>query len=295
MGVSVSLGEGWRPLFRPKKVGRYVNDHTVFKDKYGFWRLLGTTAVGDYAFYKERSFVEASTKDLWTEMVGEKMTFIAIPHRGIKIAPVVFLDKKKREYHLFFAGMNIYHFTSRDGRVWEDQGLAVHNWWPWLRDPEIVEWGGLYWMYLTDFDNQITIYKSEDLYQWKRNGVALKLGSGIPKSLNSACESSIVIPWKDYFILLTTITPATTSIVTRRENYTHTAVFVARDPTDFGVYATNYSNTSNLVGYLQVHAPEVIVENGQHYITTCGWANFPKADSIAEEGVFITKLNISEI
>ena len=36
----------WRQLFRPSVAGDYINDHTVFRDGTGRWRLLGITGPG---------------------------------------------------------------------------------------------------------------------------------------------------------------------------------------------------------------------------------------------------------
>ncbi len=295
MDLGIRLMGEWTPLLRPKKFGSYINDHTVFKDKAGGWRLLGVTARGSYAFFKESSFVEGTTDRLDREMEEVGLKFKANPYRGIKIAPMVYFDKPSDTYHLYFAGINIYHLSSRDGVNWENQALAVRSWWPWLRDPHVVKADKQYLLYVTDVGNKVSVFASDDLYHWKKAGVALQLGQGIPKSVNSACESPVVFKWNKWWILLTTITPATSSLITRRENYAHTVAFASADPLHFGVYADSRENTANLIGHLETHAPEVIDDSGRLDITTCGWLGFPKPQGVSEEGVYIRGLEIHEV
>ena len=55
--INIKFLGRWQPLLRAQTYCDYINDHTVYKDKYGNWRLLGTCAKEAYAFHKERSFV----------------------------------------------------------------------------------------------------------------------------------------------------------------------------------------------------------------------------------------------
>lgn len=282
------------PILQPTRFCDYINDHTIFRDGAGSWRLLGTCATGDYAFYKERYLVEGVGDDLFGNLVESRTLLNRQGWPPVRISPMVFWDAKTGWYHLFIGPMTIRHFTSSDGREWRQAPDAIHSLWPPLRDPHVIEAEGKYLMYLTDRDNKISVFQSADLYDWKWQATALRLGEGIPRSLNSACESPVVFSWRKYFVLLTTITPMTSSLITRRENYNHTVAFVSLDPTHFGVHALNSDNSASLVAHLETHAPELVVYHRDHYLTTCGWRGFPKPPGVAGEGVYARRLVLYE-
>lgn len=289
----VQLLGKWRPLFRPTRFCQYVNDHTVFKDRQDNWRLIGTAGPGNYAFYKERSFIQGLTPNLLQEMNETGLPFASTPSPGIKIAPYVFRDKKKPEFHLFFASLEtIFHYLSSDGQNWQKTDPAVRSIWPYLRDPHIIKTDQNYFLYLTDFGNQISLFKSPDLYSWKKTGTALKLGRGIPRSFNSSCESPFIFHFQNQYFLFTTIVP---SPFGRRPNYNHTVVFSSSDPTNFGFFSKDKNNTSQIVNDLNAHAPEVINDDGKLFLTTCGWKDFPKPRGITQEGVFIRRIKFQKV
>ena len=66
--INIKFLDQWKLLLKAQTYCDYINDHTVYKDKYGNWRLLGTCAKGAYAFYKERSFVEGVTQSILNPM-----------------------------------------------------------------------------------------------------------------------------------------------------------------------------------------------------------------------------------
>ena len=291
MKLGIKLESEWEPLFIRGKVCSYVNDHTIYKNSLGKYILLGTAAKGEYSPLKENFFVRAESKSLNSKMSNEQKVFRNNPHIGPKIAPHVFFDEKTSIYHLFFAPGIIFHYISKDGESWERADDAVSSWWVWLRDPHVIESDGQYLMYLTDMGNKITVFRSNDLFRWKKDKTALRLGDDIPKSFNSSCESPCIFKWERWFILTTTITTSPTS---RRENYTRTVAFAAKDPTNFGVFTKNTKGTSNDIGYLDIHAPEVIQDGKRIYITSCGWKDFPKPTGIKDEGVFIRNISLYE-
>lgn len=288
----IELEDEWKPLLRPQKFAKYINDHTVFKAKEGNWRLFGTCADSSYAFYKERYFIAGETNDLKKEMREVGKDFEGGPNFGIKIAPRVFYDDDSQKYHLFFAPMNICHYVADDGINWTKAPDAIRSLWPWLRDPHVIKVGTCYLMYVTDVGNKISVYKSSDLYDWKKlKTPTLTLGDGIPKTINSSCESPVVFPWEKNFILLTTITPGDGG---RRFNYTRTLAFVSDNPENFGEYSLAKRENSNYVGSIETHAPEVIKDGNTHYITSCGWRGLPKPVGVKGEGVFIRKFKVTK-
>lgn len=295
-GINLQLDGSWSPLFSPKKFADYVNDHTIFKDKDGNWRLLGTCAKGKYAFYKERYFVEGMGLSITRPLneVGKSLTEKTTAF-GIKIAPTVFYDSKTFQYHLFFAAKNIFHYISDDGVNWTRVKDAVTSWWPSMRDPHVISWQGRYLMYVTDFGNKISVFSSKDLYSWKRKGTALKLEKGVPRSLNSSCESPFVFAWGKHFILLTTITPSSEG-KGRRYYYNRTIAFASENPLSFGRFSSMTNDGARPIAYLDTHAPEVITDdNNNLFITTCGWKSFPKPIGVNGEGVFIRPLKITKL
>jgi len=57
------LTSPWKTLFRPEKYGSYINDHTVFQDNGGDWRLVGITSLSDGDFNDERYFAVGVSPD----------------------------------------------------------------------------------------------------------------------------------------------------------------------------------------------------------------------------------------
>ena len=286
----VSFTGDWKLLFKPEKYAGYINDHTIYKDITGKWKLLGTSSKGEYKFNKERQFILGETASLNKEMVEVGNFFTNEPHKGIKIAPNVYFDVKTKTYHLFFAPMFIYHYISTDGNSWQRVDDAVRSFWPALRDPFVLKVDGCYFMYLTDYGNRISVYKSNDLFKWKKlKRSALILDSEIPRSFNSSCESPCVFKKGKNFFLTTTITPSPQG---RRFNYCHTPVFISEDPENFGVYSTNPKKCLNRIGDLETHAPEFVEDDNKMYLTSCGWKNFPKPIGVDGEGVYIREIEI---
>lgn len=292
--INIKFSGKWKPLFIPQNYCAYVNDHTIFKDKSGNWRLLGTCSNGNYVFYKERFFIESVTPSLPTPMQEIGPRFENIPHRGIKISPHVFFDPKGQKYHLFFGPRIISHFVSDNGHDWESAGIGIKSLWPFLRDPHVIGFKDQYVMYCTDYGNKISFYESFDLYNWKKGGTALQLGKGVPKSINSACESAFVFPHNQGFILLCTIVPSSLNKAENYKKYNNTLAFYSNSPTNFGLYSTNKRNSAKVVATLEVHAPELISDQNRLFITTCGWKNYPKPHGVTGEGVFIREITIQD-
>lgn len=288
---SLELGSEWKTLLKPHKYASYINDHTIFKVG-GKWRLLGTSAMGDYRFFKERFFIDGKSDGLDKEMKEVGVQLKKFPYGGIKIAPYVYHDKQDKKYHLYFASaFTINHFYSDDGEVWRKVPAAVRTWWPVIRDPFVIKIKSKYAMYLTDFDNKISVYASKDLFRWKKKKVVFRLGNEVPRSFNSSCESSTVFRSGDWYFLLTTITPSPEG---RRYNYTKTIAFCSKNPYEFGTYSEGDDNTAIKCGVLETHAPEVIKDGENIYITTCGWRGFPKPVGVNGEGVYIRRLEIHD-
>lgn len=284
-----AFASSWRPLFIPKGIFSYINDHTIFSDKENKIRILGTGCKGNYAIYKERSFIEGVASDIHSQAVEERELFRDKPFRGIKIAPSVYHFQKKGEYHLFFGPRNIYHFISEDGIDWEDAGIAVKSYMPLLRDPHVIKVGSSFLLYVVDFGNKISVYSSSDLFKWKYERTAIKLGKKVPRSANSAIESPSIVRISDnkYVLSITNVS----SPFGRRKNYLNTCIFLSDDPLDFGIYSGDLTNTSLLIARTQAHAAEIFQVEDQYYMTSCGWLSYPKPKGVDGEGVWIRKID----
>lgn len=279
----------WKQIFTPSKNSKYVNDHTIFVDKSGKYRLLGTASSKNYTFFRERFFIEAVSDKIDGKYLEDNISFQFDPHPGVKIAPFVIFSEPDKKFHLFFGPGKISHYISDDGRAWKYFGVAIKTIWPLTRDPFVLKHNNKFIMYLTGSNNRIITYESADLNKWKYIGSALKLGRGAPASPNSACESSTVIYKNDKFYLFTTIVPA---LIGTKQHYNNTLIFESNDPFNFGSYHGVLGHNSSLVGSLEAHAPEIIVANNKIFYTTCGWPKMPKPDGVCGDGVCMRELKI---
>lgn len=279
----------WKQIFAPSEHSRYINDHTIFADKSGQFHLLGTTSSKNYAVFREKYFVDASSDELDGTFTEKRLILGRDPHAGIKISPYVFFSEENKLFHLFFGPGKIYHYVSSDGNDWKYQSVAIKSAWPFTRDPYILFYKNKYLMYLTGSNNRVIIYESIDLDNWKFAGTALRLGLGSPRSVNSACESPAVIYHDKGYYLFTTIVPA---LIGTKKYYNNTLIFRSDDPLDFGIYKGKLGQNAKLVGSLEAHAPEIIVANKKIYYTSCGWTGMPKPEGIFCDGVCLRELKI---
>jgi len=279
----------WKEIFAPTKNSRYVNDHTIFADKSGQYRLIGTTSSKNYAVHRERFFVEAIADKIDGTYIENKITFKYDPHPGVKISPFVFFSDKDKKFHLFFGPWKISHYISDDGENWTYAGVAVKTIWPLTRDPYIFHYNDKYLMYLTGSNNRIIVFESLDLSKWKYIGAALKLGLGSPVSPNSACESPSVLEHNGSFYLFTTIVPGLVGV---KKHYNDTFVFRSSNPYDFGKFNGKNGQNAKLIGQLETHAPEIFIQDDKIFYTTCGWSKMPRPEGVDCDGVCIRELEI---
>ena len=86
--------------------------------------------------------------------------------------------------------------------------------------------------------------------------------------VGGAFESPFVVKKDGLYYLFVTYTDCAD------ENYNDTLVFCSEDPKNFGRYNGTAEGTKPITK-LMAHAPEVLLENGEYYITTCGWNSSP--------------------
>ena len=129
-----------------------------------------------------------------------------------------------------------------------------------------------YLMYVAGVYQQrgaISQFVSHDLLHWQFEGYALTSGEGAPlRPAWGAMESPFVVCRDGMYYLFVTYTDC------RNENYNNTMVFCSADPRRFGEYNGDVGGALPITT-LSAHAPEILVEDGQYYITTCGWRSKP--------------------
>lgn len=280
------IASEWKMLFEPKEHGDYINDHSVVFGPDGKWHLFGITSFASFAA-NERYFahgVGESLESQFTE-VGR-----SIDRGTLAWAPGVI--EKDTYYYMFYGPSPTSLAVSFDMYEWTGQKINLNNE-PLLgaiRDHFVLKISDSeYLMYITgmlDKKGAISCFRSTgDLRNWDFVGYALTSGDDAPLIPPwGAFESPYVVKKDGLYYLFTTYTDCAL------ENYNDTLVFVSSDPTSFGQY--NGGNGGAIpVTKLHAHAPEILVENGNYYITSCGWRNF---GAVCEGGVGVARLEWKE-
>ena len=256
----------WKILFEPKKFGDYVNDHTLVKDDDGNWHLYGITSFGGSS-YDEKYFVHGVGKNLNEKFVEVGKT---IDKGTLAWAPCVI--KEGENFYMFYGPSPTQLAISFDNQEWFGYSVKMKNE-PLMgahRDHFVLKMeDGKYLMYVTGVHNQmgaISLFSSSNLIEWEFEGFALTSGEKAPlKPSWGAMESPYVVKKDGLCYLFITYTDC------EAENYNDTLVFVSKDPKNFGEYNGGYGGAIPITK-LKAHAPEIVIENGEYYITTCGWS-----------------------
>jgi len=264
----------YRALFKPAKYGDTINDHTVFLDSAGNFRMIGILSKG-LNLLLTPSFAHAVGASLNAPMTELPPLFADYPDRDKKWAPHVIVEKGL--YHLYAGPGKIRHYTSPDGVNWNFKEIVIRSDWPNLRDTMVLKIAeGKWLMYVTDRQNSITVFESNDLDNWARKGTAFKAIKPAPVFPKwediSSCESPFVIFYRGYFYLSICLT--TSSF--KPGNYTNTVIVRSQDPYNFGVFAKGGpGQTADYVTTLSAHAAEYVQDrDGNWYITSAGWREY---------------------
>jgi hypothetical protein len=274
----------WRFLFRPSRHGNYVNDHCIFRDARGDWRLVGITGPGDGDYTQERHFalgVSASfppAEGMREEAPLASFGELAWAPCALRAGP---------DWWLFWSPHVLHRMRSRDGIAWTDHEVvlraAQH---PFFRDASIVEVAPGQWLlYATArgrWFSRVDVYQSFDLRHWQYIRPALRTGWGSERnSAFASTESPTVVCRGGRWYLALTYTNETGGwaavrvalrLASRRASYDETLVFHADAPYDFGCYRGR-RDAPTLVARLEAHAPELVEhpDTGEWWITTAGW------------------------
>ncbi len=278
------LAGPWQMLFRPSIHGNYINDHTIYQDAAGNWRLLGITDQSDGNYNHERYFASACSTTfpppagmLETDPVADFGELAWAPH----------VIRANDRYHLFWSPHKLHQMTSADGIHWQDHRITLaapyHKF---FRDPMVLQVAEGQWLLYTTargrYFSQIDIYQSFDLHTWQYIRTALRSSWGSERnSPFASMESPFVTAYQGRYYLSLTYNndsffwPGILMLFhvwPERRSYNETLVFQADNPYDFGCYRGK-KHTPNLLTTLEAHAPEIIYqpETDTWYITTAGW------------------------
>lgn len=263
------IASDWKLLFAPEKYGNYVNDHSLIKANDGNWHLFGITSFGGGPT-QERYFVHGAGKTL-----DEQMTEIgkSIDKGTLAWAPCVINEGEN--YYMFYGPSPTQLAVSFDLTEWFGYTVTLKNE-PIMgahRDHFVLKIAeNEFLMYVVGVNEKrgaVSVFSSKNLTEWQFVGFALKSGENAPlKPAWGAMESPYVVKKDGYYYLFVTYTDCS------RSNYNDTLVFVSTNPTDFGTYDGDESEKEGSVKpitKLKAHAPEIVEQDGEYYVTTCGW------------------------
>lgn len=259
----------WQVLFRPEKNGNYVNDHSLVVGADGKWHLFGITSFGGGPS-QERYFVHGAGNSLDEpfEEAGR-----CVDTGKLAWAPCVI--RKDEYYYMFYGPSPTSLAVSFDMYEWFGTSVTLKNE-PLMgahRDHFVLKTAeNEYIMYVVGVYNKkgaVSCFSSTDLLNWNFKGYALTSGDKAPLTPAwGAFESPFVVKKDNLYYMFVTYTDCSD------ETYNDTLVFVSEDPLSFGEYNGDCGGAIP-VTRLKAHAAEVLEQNGNYYITTCGWKEKP--------------------
>lgn len=275
----------WQPLFRPQVHGYYINDHTVYQDASGQWRLVGITDKSDGNFNAEKYFA-VGVSDEFPAHGGMREAEPVADHGELAWAPHVIVENDQL-YHMFWSPHRLHHAVSSDGITWRDHQVvlpAPFN--KFFRDPMVLQVAPDQWLlYATArgrYYSQVDVYQSFDLQSWQYIGTPLRSAWGSERnSPFASTESPFAIHYQGHYYLSITYnndSPFWAGILVsfkvwpNRASYNDTLIFQSDHPYDFGVYRGR-ARSPTLLTRLQAHAAEYVYhpQRNTWYITTAGW------------------------
>ena len=276
------IASAWKPFFKPGKYGSYINDHCLFQDGNGDWRLIGITGPGSGDYQREMYFAVGVGSDFPPSHCFEEDDPVGETGE-LAWAPDVVHDGD--QYHLFWSPHKLHHMVSQDGIRWESHEIAMARpHYPFFRDAMIFQVATGQWlMYATGrgrWFSRIDIYQSFDLKRWQYIRPAVRATWGSEKNfVTGSMESPFLFQRKGHYYLSFTYNNESLfwgalllqlKIFLNRKAYNNTLILNSRSPYAFGVYRGR-KRTSNLIASIQAHAPVYLEQGGAWYLTTCGW------------------------
>ncbi len=278
------IAGSWRPIFRPAAAGDYVNDHCIFQDAHGEWRLTGITAKGRGNYAKEKHFAVGISRDFPLQSLMQEAPPVA-DFGELAWAPYVIADGGT--YHLFWSPHRLHRMSSPDGIDWQDRHVVMEApFHKFFRDASVIRVAEDQWLlYATArgaYFSRIDVYQSFDLEGWQYIGTALRGAWGSERNaIVSSMESPTVVTHHDRFYLWLTYNndsffwPALLlpfRVWLDPPSYNDTLVFHADNPYEFGTYRGR-DRSPSLLTRLEAHAAEIVHDEARDawYITTAGW------------------------
>ncbi|MCS6907323.1 MAG: hypothetical protein RML93_05505 [Anaerolineales bacterium] len=278
------IGGEWRELFRPRQYGWYINDHTIYQDAQGNWRLVGITSLTNGDFNEEKYFAVGMSQDF--PPVKGMIEQPPIADFG-ELAWAPHVIRSEGEYHMFWSPHKLHQMNSRNGIDWENHRITLtapyHKF---FRDAMVLQVAQNQWLLYTTargpYFSQIDLYQSFDLTHWQYIRTALRSAWGSERnSPFASMESPFVVRYQNHYYLSLTYNNDSFfwhgillmfKIWLNKPSYNDTLVFHADNPYDFGVYR-GLTRSSTLLTRLEAHAPEWVYHptTGRWYITTAGW------------------------
>jgi hypothetical protein len=279
-----TIASGWQTLFKPSVSGDYINDHTIYQDANGDWRLVGITSRSQGDFNAERYFAVGASPDF--PPAGGMQEGEPVADFG-ELAWAPHVIQAQGRYHLFWSPHALHQMESPDGVEWQNHRVTIpapyHKF---FRDPMVIQVAPGQWLLYTTargaYFSQVDVYQSFDLQGWQYIRTALRSAWGSERNAPFAStESPFVTPYQGRYYLSLTYNNDSFfwpgilmlfKIWLNPGSYNDTLVFHSANPYDFGVYRGR-SNSPTLLTELEAHAPELVYhpEQDAWYITTAGW------------------------
>ncbi len=255
----------------------YINDHCFIQDKCGLWHMFGITQTEPAKPLEEKSFAHATSRTLcnpqWEKQEhvlhtdpSWKETHVWAPH-------IVFHDDT---YYMFYCAggesndkYRIHLAASQDLWNWkrhEANPMVIDGFD--ARDPMVINHEGLWIMYYTATStpagghHTVETVTSTNLVEWgNKQRVFTHLQTG---TFGGPTESPFVIQRNGHFYLM----------VCTNDPYNTSAIYESDTPFGWSI--------DNVVGEFPTHASEIILHEGQYYISRAGWG---------EGGLYLAKLD----
>ncbi len=276
------IGGPWQPLFKPHRAGDYINDHCIYQDQEGRWRVVGITGPGEGDYAREKKFAVGVGDAFPPETPFQESDPVA-ESDDPAWAPDVVWDGS--HYHLFWSPHQLHHMVSEDGITWQQHRILMDT--PhhlFFRDAMIFRVASDQWLlYATargGWFSRVDIYQSFDLLHWQYIRSALRGTWGSEKNFVTGSMESPFLIQRDgrYYLSITYnnesffLAPLLLQMkhFLKKRDYNNTLIFHSETPYNFGLYRGR-KKTRNLVTRLDAHAPVYVQVGDRWIITTGGW------------------------